>query len=142
MKMLYIYIINITVILTAVGMHYEVLYRLSITLPKLSIRYRYRVLVGIIGAFIAHSAEVWLFAFAYLFIIGFGSFGGIYGIENPTLMDCVYFSFVNYTTLGYGDITPHGLVRFTAGLEALTGLLLIAWTASFMYYEIRKYWEA
>ena len=48
---------------------------------------------------------------------------------------------INYTTLGYGDITPHGLVRFTAGLEALTGLLLIAWTASFMYYEIRKYWE-
>ena len=142
MNMVYIYIINIFVILTAVGIHYEVLYLLSVTLPKLPIRYRYRVIVGIIGAFIAHSVEVWLFAFAYLFVIGNGNFGGIHGIDEPTLMDCVYFSFVNYTTLGYGDITPHGLVRFTAGLEALTGLLLIAWTASFMYYEIRKYWEA
>lgn len=140
--MFYIYIINITVIIIAVGIHYEALYRLSITLPKLPIRYRYRVIVGIVGAFIAHSMEVWLFAFAYLFIIGSGRFGGIFGMEYPTLMDCVYFSFVNYTTLGYGDFTPHGLVRFTAGLEALTGLLLIAWTASFMYYEIRKYWEA
>ena len=142
MNLFYIYIINITVILVAVVIHYEVLYRLSITMPKLPIRYRYRVIVGVIGAFIAHSVEIWLFAFAYLFLIGMGRFGGIHGIGDPTLLDCVYFSFVNYTTLGYGDITPHGLVRFTAGLEALTGLLLIAWTASFMYYEIRKYWEA
>lgn len=140
--MLYIYIINIVVIAIAVGIHYEALYRLSVTMPKLSIRYRYRVIVGMIGAFIAHAVEVWLFAFTYLFVIRSGRFGGINGLADPDLMDCVYFSFVNYTTLGYGDITPYGLVRFTAGLEALTGLLLIAWTASFMYYEIRKYWEA
>ena len=139
--MFQIYLVNITVIAMAVGIHYEVLYRLSIMMPKLPIRYRYRVLVGIIGAFFAHSVEVWLFAFTYYFVIGSGKFGGINGIDHPDLMDFVYFSFVNYTTLGYGDITPYGLVRFTAGLEALTGLLLIAWTASFMYYEIRKYWE-
>ncbi len=140
--MVYIYIINIIVIAVAVGIHYESLYRLAVAMPNLPIRYRYRVIVGIIGAFIAHSVEIWLFAFIYLFLIRTGKFGGINGFENPDLMDCVYFSFVNYTTLGYGDITPFGLLRFTAGLEALTGLLLIAWTASFMYYEIRKSWEA
>jgi hypothetical protein len=33
-----------------------------------------------------------------------------------------------------------GLIRFTAGLEALTGLVLIAMTASFLYFQIEKFW--
>ena len=56
-------------------------------------------------------------------------------------MDCAYFSFTVFTTLGFGDIRPTGPVRFLAGLESLTGLLLIAWTASFLYYEIKRFWD-
>jgi hypothetical protein len=33
-------------------------------------------------------------------------------------------------------------VRFLAGLEGLTGLIMIAWTASFMYIEMQKFWLA
>ena len=39
--------------------------------------------------------------------------------------DLLYFASVNYTTLGYGDILPHGDLRLLAGLEALNGMLLI-----------------
>jgi hypothetical protein len=28
------------------------------------------------------------------------------------------------------------------GLESLTGLVLITWTASFLYYEMQRYWNA
>jgi hypothetical protein len=38
--------------------------------------------------------------------------------------DCVYFSVVTYTTVGYGDIHAIGDLRFLAGLEALVGLTL------------------
>ena len=50
----------------------------------------------------------------------------------------IYYSFVTLTTLGYGDIIPIGHIRFTAGSEALTGLVLIAWTASFTYLQMQK----
>jgi len=46
----------------------------------------------------------------------------------------VYFSYT------LGDIEPLGNIRFLAGIESLTGLVLITWTASFLYYEMQRYW--
>jgi hypothetical protein len=63
------------------------------------------------------------------------------GEFNNSLMDCSYFSFTNYTSLGFGDIHPTGDIRFLAGLEALTGLVLIGWTSSFMFIEMQKLWK-
>ena len=57
------------------------------------------------------------------------------------LTDAVYFSFTNYTALGYGDIEQGGQLRFLAGMEAITGLSLITWSASFMFMEMMKFWE-
>ncbi len=42
------------------------------------------------------------------------------------LLDCLYFSMVTFTTLGYGDITPHGLARPIAAFEAFTGSFTMA----------------
>ena len=52
----------------------------------------------------------------------------------------MYFSIVNYTSLGYGDLVPVGSLRILCGVEALTGLVLIDWTASFTYVEMQRYW--
>lgn len=42
------------------------------------------------------------------------------------LADCLYFSVVTFTTLGYGDITPHGLARPIAAFEAFAGSFTMA----------------
>ena len=42
------------------------------------------------------------------------------------LLDAIYFSIVTFTTLGYGDIAPHGFSRFLASTEALLGSFTIA----------------
>lgn len=42
------------------------------------------------------------------------------------LFDAIYFSIVTFTTLGYGDIAPHGFSRFLAATEALIGSFTIA----------------
>lgn len=40
--------------------------------------------------------------------------------------DCLYYSVVTFTTLGYGDFIPIGLSRLVAATEAFTGSFTIA----------------
>ena len=53
---------------------------------------------------------------------------------RPSLIAC-------HTTIGFGDISPVGDIKYLTGLQALTGLVLITWTASFLFLEMQKYWK-
>ena len=133
--------INTLIIAVAVLIHYEFLYRISTVIPKMKIRHRFRIVAGVFGALIAHTIEIWLFSLAYYLIPNVQGWGHLEGNFDGSLMDCVYFSYTIFTTLGFGDIEPHGHIRHLVGLESLTGLLLITWTASFLYYEMQRYWD-
>lgn len=61
--------------------------------------------------------------------------------QADDLTQYIYYSFITYTSLGFGNLMPTGTLRFLTGLKALTGLLLITWTASFMYMKMQQYWE-
>lgn len=140
--MFMVFLINVLVITLAVLIHYEFLFRISSVIPKMKIKHRFRIVVGVFGALIAHSIEIWLFAVAYYFIPQMQGMGSLEGSFNGSFMDCVYFSYTTFTTLGFGDIEPYGHIRYLVGLESLTGLLLITWTASFLYYEMQRYWDS
>jgi hypothetical protein len=45
-------------------------------------------------------------------------------IGDRSFVSCLYFSAITFTTVGYGDLAPHGALRLIAALEALTGILL------------------
>ena len=129
MNVLLVTLVNTLVVAITVAIHYEALHQISTWLPRLKVRHRLKIVVALAGAMLAHILEVWVFAFAYyLQVIKLG-WGELTGAFNGTLMDCFYFSFTNYTTLGYGDIQPFGSVRYLTGVESLTGLVLITWTA-------------
>jgi len=136
-----VFLINILVISIVVLIHYEFLYRMSIEIPKMKVKHRYRIVFGVFGALIAHSIEVLFFSFAYYLLPTFTKMGWLSGEFDGSLQDCIYFSYTTYSTLGFGDIQPHGLIRNLVGLESLTGLLLITWTASFLYFEMQRYWN-
>ncbi|MEQ8900570.1 MAG: ion channel [Roseovarius sp.] len=53
-------------------------------------------------------------------------------------MDFFYFSLVNYSSLGLGDIYPTGHLRFLAGVEALNGFLLISCSASTIFLVVTR----
>ena len=73
--------------------------------------------------------------------MGFGRYGSLEGEFSRSLLDTSYYSFVVYTSLGFGDITPVGPIRFMTNLETMTGLVMIAWTASFLFMQMQKYWD-
>ena len=135
-----ILIISGLVALTVV-IHYEMLRLLWVYIPRLKIKHRVRVIIGVFGTICAHIIEVWVFGLAFYLMISYKDFGTLQGSFDGSLTDAVYFSFTNYTTLGYGDIKPGGQLRFLAGMEAITGLSLITWSASFMFMEMMKFWE-
>lgn len=128
-------------VMLAVLVHYEMLHRMTLLLPKILIRHRFRIVVAVLGALIAHVIEIWIFAIGYYVLISSELAGTLTGNFTGTLLDCGYHSFVTYTSLGFGDIVPSGYLRFITGIEALTGLVLIAWTASFVYVEMRRFWD-
>ncbi len=126
-------------VMLVIGAHYEVLSLLSRLLPRLAGAARRKVALGIFVAILAHVVEAMVFAVGYALLIALGA-GEISGAEGSEL-DLVYFSMSTYTTLGFGDIVTHGALRVLAGVEAITGLVLIGWTASFTYVQMQLYWN-
>ncbi|NJC06645.1 hypothetical protein GGQ97_002438 [Sphingomonas kaistensis] len=92
--------------------------------------------------FLAHLVEVFLYALG-LSLLDWAGEGELRGaiVGGPGWFeDHFYFSIASYTTLGIGDILPHGNIRIVAGIEALNGLVLVAWSASFTYLIMERLW--
>ena len=139
--MVIVFTVNLIIIGLAVMIHYEFLHQISLLMPKMHIRHRFRIVLGVFFALLAHTAEIWIFGLAYFYMNEADDWGSLTGQFDGSLLDCVYYSFTCYTTLGTGDIVPLGDLRFLAGLESLTGLVLVTWTASFLYLEMTRYWD-
>jgi hypothetical protein len=122
--------------------HYEVLLLLSVALPALRIRPRRQLVLVIIGAFGAHFIEILLYGGAYYVLASTLEIGRM-GPPGPLPFSrCLYFSAETYTTLGYGDVLPFGDLRLLAGVEALNGILLIGWTASYTFLAMARFWDS
>jgi hypothetical protein len=139
--MLITFLLTMGIISICVVIHYEALYRLGSFVEELRISPRQQVVVGVLLALAAHVVEIYIFAGGYYYALYYGTIGGFTG-EAPmeNYFDCVYLSFVTYSTLGFGDIIPHGGVRFMVGVEAMVGLVQIAWTASYLFMQMEQKW--
>ncbi|GAB4169854.1 MAG: potassium channel family protein [Wenzhouxiangellaceae bacterium] len=136
-----VFVLNLLLVAVAVVVHYEFLYRASQLADSLRMRHRSRVLLGVVSALTAHSVEIWVFGIGYWLAEHQLGLGALQGRHDGSLLDSVYFSFTTFSTLGYGDVEPVGPLRFTAGIEALAGLVLITWSASFLFIEMQRYWK-
>ena len=122
--------------------HYEALRGLNAVLPALAIPSRTKLLVVIFIAFVAHAIEIALYGTALYALVKYMGIGSLSGSLSVTLGNCIYFSAETYTSLGFGDVTPVGPIRLLAGVEALNGLLLIGWSASYTYISMERFWGA
>ena len=75
----------------------------------------------------AHTLEVIVWASVY-FITG----------AAPAGAGLVYFAFVNYTTLGYGDIIPVERWQLLGPIAAMNGVLLFGWSTAVIFEVLRR----
>jgi len=122
--------------------HYEVLRGLHLGLPKLQIPARTKLLVAILVAFVAHAVEIGLYAVTLFALIRYMGVGNLGTQNEASFLECLYFSAETYTSLGLGDIHSSGPIRLIAGAASLNGLLLIAWSASFIYLAMERFWTS
>ena len=138
---MFAFFLCLALIAVCVLLHYETLRLLNDSLVRTKvIATRAKVLVALVGAMASHVLQIGAFALVYYLLrdkFGMGGFGGTF---QDTLMSFLYFSSETYTTLGFGDIYPTGQLRLICGIESLIGLLMVSWTASFTYLEMRRYW--
>jgi len=75
----------------------------------------------------AHTLEVFVWS-------------GAYAIVNaaPDDANLVYFAFVNYTTLGYGDVTPLPKWRLLGPMTAMNGVLMFGWSTALIFEVLIK----
>lgn len=100
-----------------------------------------RAMTVIFVLLFVHLAEIAIYAAAYSFGINTLAIGGFSGESISGALDLFYFSAITFTSLGIGDIFPTGHIRFLTGVEALNGLLLLAWSASFLFALMNQLWE-
>ncbi len=132
---------TLVVIGATAGLHYEVLSRCRRWLPVISRKRPRRVLILVLIIVLAHAIEIWFFALGYYALSPFEAFGVIEGTaEIMTVLDYAYFSGTVYSTLGFGDLVPMGAIRFMVGMESVTGLVMVAWSASFTFLEMERDW--
>ena len=75
----------------------------------------------------AHIVEVAVWALAYRMV----------DIAPPGT-DLLYFAFVNYTTLGYGDVTPIERWHLLGPMTAMNGVLLFGWSTAVIFSVLRS----
>jgi len=74
-----------------------------------------------------HTLEVFVWALAYSLVDA-----------APPGSNLVYFAFVNYTTLGYGDVVPVERWRLLGPMTAMNGVLLFGWSTAVIFEVLRK----
>ena len=77
-----------------------------------------------------HLVEVMLWALTYLW--------GVPAGQLDSFEEAAYFSFVTFTTLGYGDITLSTEWRLLSGIEAFIGILLVGWTTALLFAVLQR----
>ena len=102
---------------------------------------RRKVLLGVLGVLVLHVVELWLFGTTFWWLVKVEGTGHVVGADPLGLFDAVYLATMSYTTVGFGDVSPVGAIRFLAGTCALTGFVMITWSASFLFLEMERFWR-
>ncbi|MDR3424000.1 MAG: two pore domain potassium channel family protein [Alphaproteobacteria bacterium] len=139
-----VWLISVAMVLITVTVHYEIMTVVSdrvIPWAQRHVHSRRVMTFAIAGLLCGHIAEIGLFALAIKLLVFSPAFGSIQGDFSNLWGDFFYLSAVNYTSLGDNTIHLIGPARALSVSEALAGMMMIAWSASFTYLKMESIWE-
>ncbi len=135
-------LLTVGIVIACVVLHYESLSWLTTLLKRIQLKPRRHILLLIFAILLLHVLEVWIFGIGYYLLISNEGHGSLVANHLIGFLDCIYYSAVCFTTLGLGDVIPTGAIRFVTGTEALTGFVLLTWSASFTFVEMERFWRS
>jgi len=91
------------------------------------------ILKAFFGLLILHTAEIVAFAGVYWLLLDAGWFGTLGGTFSENFGDLIYFSGINFVTLGYTQLTTEGSIRMISMMQSLGGFMVLTWSATFIY---------
>jgi hypothetical protein len=124
--------LGLAALLLCGAIHYLVMHTLNAWLSTSRLAHALQVQLTLLTLSGAHLLEAGVYAIAFWGGERLG-LGGFIQEDPINAMSTYYFSLVNFTSLGLGDIHPSGHLRFIAGLESLSGFLLISCSAALLF---------
>jgi hypothetical protein len=85
------------------------------------------MVVTVLGLFVLHTIEVWLWAIAFLFVHASQNFG-----------EALFLSTASFSTMGAGRVAAPGWDLLIA-LESVNGFILIGWSIAFLVGASTRY---
>jgi len=134
-------LISIVLVLLTLCLHQAGFVFLARTIPLGARSSHPGLYLLMLGVFAVHIVEILLYALGFYVAINIFELGSLEGARATGVLGYFYASAVFYTSLGFGDVLPNEHLRFIVGIEALNGLLLIAWSAAFIFAVMGKSWH-
>lgn len=123
---------------------YELMYVTWKNVDKFKFSHRHKIFIILFCIFMAHIITVFMYGILYYVLMQLDMGYLAHTSTSAKVVDFtdyVYFSVVSYSSLGMDDVLPFGRIKFISGAEVLNGMVLIAWSASFTYISMEKFWH-
>ena len=99
------------------------------------------IMVAFLGLLTLHTIEILAFAVVYWTLLGWGGFGDLGGSYDASWGGLIYFSGINFATLGYTQIETGGSIRMINMMQSLGGFMVLTWSATFLYSVCERAWR-
>ena len=130
----------VLLVLITTGIHLGTMQGMVRRAPGWLKRHKLRIPALVLAAIGAHLLEIVVFAAGLSWLDQIKDMGTLVSDSPIGFHDYVYYSAVTFSTLGFGDIVPTGHLRLVTMTESLTGLVLVAWTASALFLVMQHDW--
>lgn len=99
------------------------------------------IMVTFLGLLALHTLEILAFAAAYRMLLSWGALGDLGGSFDASWNGLIYFSGINFATLGYTQIETSGPIRIINMMQSLGGFMVLTWSATFLYSVCERAWR-
>lgn len=99
------------------------------------------IMVTFLGLLALHTLEIIAFAVVYRMLLSWGALGNLGDSFDDTWNGLIYFSGINFATLGYTQIETSGPIRIINMMQSLGGFMVLTWSATFLYNVCERAWR-